>query len=87
VIVAAVVVFTPEVAMLKVAVLLPAATVTEVETVALVLLEFKLTAIPPVGAACDKVTVPVEDDPPATLLGETARAVTVAPVRVSLACC
>ena len=55
----------------KVAVVLPAATVTEAGTVAEALLLESETEMPPVGAALLKVTVPVEDTPPTTLVGLT----------------
>ena len=54
---------------LKVAVVLPAATVTVAGTVAEVLLLDKVTEIPPVGAAALKVTVPVDELPPVTVVG------------------
>ncbi len=54
----------------KVAVVAPARTVTEVGTVASeVLLEVRLTTLPPVGAATLRVTVPVEVVPPRTVVG------------------
>jgi len=53
----------------KVAVVLPAATVTLAGTTADELLVDKLTEAPPVGAAALRVTVPVEELPPVTLLG------------------
>jgi hypothetical protein len=50
---------TADVDMVNVAVVLPAATVTEEGTVAvLVLLLDRVTTVPPVGAATDRVTVP-----------------------------
>jgi hypothetical protein len=52
----------------KVAVVLPAATVTEAGTVAAALLLDKATERPPVGAALFKVIVPVEEAPRATLV-------------------
>ena len=54
----------------KVALLAPAATVTVAGTVAedVLLLERETTA-PPVGAGPLSVTVPVEGDPPVTLVG------------------
>ena len=55
----------------KVAVWLPAATVTEAGTVAAVLLLESETEAPPVGAAVLNVTVPVVDVPPVTLAGLT----------------
>ena len=60
---------------LKVAVVLPPATVTEAGTVAEALLLDRVTEIPPVGAVALKVTVPVEDALPMTLVGfsETLR--------------
>jgi len=54
---------------LKVAVLLPAATVTEAGTLVDALLLDRETEIPPVGAVALKVTVPIEDAPPTTLVG------------------
>lgn len=50
----------------------PAEMATEVGTVALVLLEDKLTTVPPVGAGPLRVTVPVELRPPITAAGESA---------------
>ena len=60
---------TDDVFTLKVAVLLPAATVTEAGTVAEALLLDNETEIPPEGAAALSVTVPVEDAPLTTLVG------------------
>ena len=57
-------VFTENVALVD-----PAATVTLDGTVAEVLLLERLTVTPPLGAAPLRVTVPVEADPPVTLLG------------------
>ena len=57
----------------NVAVVAPAATVTDAGTVALVELELKVTAMPPEGAAPLSVTVPVELVPPRTDVGETER--------------
>jgi hypothetical protein len=56
----------------KVAVLLPAATVTEDGTVTDALLLESATSIPPEGAATVSVTVPVADVPPVTLVGLSA---------------
>jgi hypothetical protein len=53
----------------KVAVVLPAGTVTDAGTEAAVLLLDRETEMPPVGAALVKVTVPVEDAPRVTLAG------------------
>ena len=54
---------------LKVAVVAPAATVTDVGTVKLVLLSERLTTVPPLGAARDSVTVQLDDDPDASVAG------------------
>ena len=54
----------------KVALVLPAGTVTLAGTVAApVLLLDKLTTAPPLGAGALSVTVPVEELPPVTLVG------------------
>lgn len=53
----------------KVAVVLPAFTMTFVGTVAYILLLAKPTVRPPVGAGTLKVTVPVDPPPPVTLEG------------------
>jgi len=66
--VAVVDVVTAVVLMVNVAVEPPAATVTEAFTVAEAELD-RETTMPPVGAAALKVTVPVEDVPPVTLVG------------------
>jgi hypothetical protein len=72
VIVAAVVEATEFVVAVKVAVVAPAATVTDAGTwTAAVLLEVKLTTAPPAGAGPLRVTVPVEEAPPATDVGLT----------------
>jgi hypothetical protein len=56
----------------KVAVVAPAATVTEAGTwAAAVLLDDRETTAPPVGAGLSRVTVPVEDTPPSTEVGFT----------------
>ena len=80
---------TPVVLTVNVAVVAPAATVTEAGTVALVLLDDRVTAAPPVPAALERVTVPVEEFPPETDVGLTATEVTVGPLIVSVAvlCC
>jgi hypothetical protein len=54
---------------LKVAVVLPAFAVTDAGTVAEALLLANETDTPPVGAVALKVTVPVEEAPPTTLVG------------------
>jgi hypothetical protein len=61
---------TARVVTVKVAVEFPAGTVTELGTVATeVLLLDKVTAVPPVGAIPESVTVPVEAVPPVTEVG------------------
>src|SRR5258707_13235488 len=55
----------------NVAVVLPASTVTLVGTVPAALFLDKATEMPPFGAALVKVTVPVEEVPPVTLVGLT----------------
>ena len=55
----------------KVAVVAPATTVTLAGTVADARLDAKSTTLPPVGAGPDNVTVPVDDAPPRTDVGET----------------
>jgi|SRR5271157_4819555 len=67
--VADVVELTAVVVTVKVAVVAPAATVTLAGTVAEALLLPSVTAAPPVGAALLKVTVPVEEAPPVTVVG------------------
>jgi hypothetical protein len=58
----------------KVAVVAPAATVTDVGTwAAAVLLEVRETTAPPVGAGPLRVTVPVEGLPPTTEVGARPR--------------
>jgi hypothetical protein len=57
----------------KVAVLLPAATVTEGGTTAAGELLDSVTGMPPAGAAETRVTVPVALAPPLTLVGLTFR--------------
>jgi len=67
-------VLTTVVVTVKVAVVLPAATVTEGGTTAAGELLDNATGIPPAGAAETRVTVPVELAPPLTLVGLTFRA-------------
>jgi hypothetical protein len=57
----------------NVALLAPAATVTLAGTVAAAVLSLiREMAAPPLGAGPLRVTVPVEDDPPVTLIGLSA---------------
>jgi len=85
VIVAVVFVATAVVVTVNVAVVAPAATVTEAGTVADVELLVSETLSPPVGAAELIVTVPAEDDPPATEAGLRLSEDTVGAVIVSVA--
>ena len=63
----------------NVALLAPAATVTLAGTIAAAVLSLiRETAAPPVGAGPLRVTVPVEGDPPVTLIGLSAIAESVA---------
>jgi hypothetical protein len=70
--VAEVVTATDVVVTVNAVVVLPAATVTEAGTLADALLLARATAIPPVGAALLKVTVPVAEAPLLTLVGLSA---------------
>ncbi len=64
---------------MNVALLAPAATVTLAGTIAAAVLSLiRETAAPPVGAGPLRVTVPVEGDPPVTLIGLSAIAESVA---------
>ena len=62
-------VVTELVVILKLALLLPAVTVTLVGTLVALELSESVTTAPPAGAAAPKVTVPVEECPPTTLVG------------------
>jgi hypothetical protein len=63
----------------NVALVAPAATVTLKGTVAVAVLSLiSETAAPPVGAGPLRVTVPIEGDPPITLIGLSATAESVA---------
>lgn len=62
---------TPDVPIVNVADVAPPATVTEAGTVAFALPELRFTDVPPVGAIPVSVTVPVDDMPPITEVGET----------------
>jgi hypothetical protein len=76
---------TDVVAIVKVAEVAPVGTVTIAGTVSTALLDDRLTTEPPVGAADESVTVPVDDDPPNTTLGDTARPARIAGWIVSTA--
>lgn len=73
------------VAMLKLALVAPAATVTVAGTVAFGLLEARLITVPPAGAAFAILTVPVEPTPPTTGDVFTVRVTEFAAVIVSTA--
>lgn len=62
---------------MKIAEVEPAAIVTLEGTVALELLEDRMTTVPPEGAWPFKVTVPVDELPPSTDAGDTLTAATV----------
>jgi hypothetical protein len=86
VIVAGVLVATGSVVAVKVAVVAPAATVTDAGTwAAAVLLEVSETAKPPVGAGLASVTVPVEGLPPMTEVGDRPTDVSTGGVTVKVA--
>ena len=75
---------------MKVALVTPAATVTLAGISAAALLIDRLTAAPPLGAAPLKVTVPVEELPPVTVVGLKLNALTVgsgAEFTVTIAVC
>jgi hypothetical protein len=76
---------TADVEIENVALVEPAETVTVAGTTALVLLEVKLTAIPPEGAIPLRVTVPVEEAPPVSEVGDTESPETVGGFTVSVA--
>lgn len=76
---------TPVVVTVKVAVVAPAATVTVVGGFADGPLEAKPTVRPPVGAGPLIVTVPVEEAPPRTEVGLTDTAVAIGALTVSVA--
>lgn len=65
------VVVTAVVVTVKVAEVAPAGIVTETGTVAPLMLEVKVTVMPPAGAGAFRVAVPVEEVPPTTLAGES----------------
>jgi len=68
-------VLTDVVLTVNVAFVCPAPTATHEGTEAAELLDVRGSIIPPIGAACAIVTVPIADDPPSTELGLTNRAV------------
>jgi hypothetical protein len=77
---------TPIVVMVKVAVRLPAATVTLAGTWAAELLSDRATITPPPGAGPVSVTVPIDDLPPTTVPGFRPTDVTVGRIIVNPAC-
>lgn len=85
VIVTGVNVATVEVDIVKVAEMAPDATVTDAGTVAAVLLDDKLMSVPPGPAGPSSVTVPVEEAPPLTDVGEMENPFRTAGVTVKLA--
>lgn len=87
VIVAVVVAATAVVFTVKFAVEAPAATVTLAGTVAEPLLLERVTTVPPAGANPVRVTVPVDDVPPVTLVGFSATLESAAGLIVRVAVC
>ena len=75
---------TAAVATVNVAVVAPAATLTLAGTVALVLLDLRLTTAPPRGAPELSVTVPVEELPPMTAVGANVTEVKTGTLTVSV---
>jgi hypothetical protein len=86
VIVAEVAVTTATVLTVKLAVVAPSTTITLAGTVAAALSLERVATAPPDGAGPFKVTVPVEDDPPVTLVGfrETTESIGGLIVRVAV---
>lgn len=75
---------TAAVSTVKVAVVLPAATVTVPGTVATTELLLSETAVPPLGAMLESVTVPVTCEPPAIVFGDKTTLVTRGAVMFSI---
>ena len=71
--------------MLNVALVAPTATVTDAGTVAAMLPDVRETTTPPAGAGPERVTVPVEADPPSTVEGDTLNPTRLTAVRVRVA--
>lgn len=76
---------TPVVVTVNVAVVAPAAIVTDAWTVAEVLLDERETTSPPVGAGPLSVAVPVDEVPPVTVVGESVMLVKVGALMVNVA--
>lgn len=76
---------TPLVVTVNVAVVAPAATVTLAETVAAALLLESATTAPPGGATLPRVTVPVDELPPTTVVGLSVRFESTGALIVSVA--
>lgn len=74
---------TEVVVIVKVAVVLPDATVTLVGSTALELLDDSVTVVPLPGAGAPSVTVPVEEFPPTTEVGDTVTLTKVGAVTVN----
>ena len=85
VIVAVVAEVTAVVVTVKLTVVAPAGTVTLAGVEALEVLEARLTIVPPDGAGPPSVTVPVEDNPPTTVVGEREKPTRVGGLMVSVA--
>ena len=82
---AVVVVDTADVLTVKVALVAPAATVTDAGKVALAESDASVTTEPPGPAGPLSVTVPVDEEPPVRLAGESVRLVSVAGEMVRVA--